>query len=119
MALNDFHSYWHYAGLDETQSPSRRPRQINDPTFYERTAVVDLHFDGAAVFQVRHPGLASQWKRLMRCRQLGLIVDLAARGFFAVKTRTVPGGLAAQRMLRCRLGSSSKTYILRSRLAVR
>ena len=81
MAVNNFHSHWRNAGLDETQSPGGGFRQINDPTFYERSAVVDLHFHGAAIFQVRHSGLASQWKRLVRRSQFGLIVDLAARGF--------------------------------------
>src|SRR3981081_1846233 len=78
----------------EIQRLGGADREVDDAVAHIGTAVVDTHYDGAAVVQVGDASVARQRHGGVRGRDAVHVVDLAVRGQPAVEIRAVPGGNA-------------------------
>ena len=83
--------------------------KINNPPPMIGSPVVDRHQDHLAILEVGHSGAGSKWQTPMGGGKGLLVEALAARGFFAVKARPVPGCFTRLDPMRfCFEGSSSE-----------
>ena len=81
--------------------------KINNPPPMIGSPVVDRHQDYLAILEVGHSGAGSKWQTPMGGGKGVLVEALAARGFFAVKARPVPGCFTRLDPMRSRLEGNS------------